>query len=131
MWPQTVLCLAIALAVAFPTVAVADAQKHEWFGTWAMNHDGHVGTIRITELKVDCAAPVWCDMGLSYTDARGTRHRGSIVGLDDRFQHLRFQILFPGNTQPFDAYLFSWDKAKLAGTTRWGGRTFGFFATRQ
>jgi hypothetical protein len=64
--PQAVLCVAIVLAVAFPTFAVADAQKHEWFGTWSMNHDGHVGTLRVAELKADCAAPVWCDMVVTY-----------------------------------------------------------------
>jgi hypothetical protein len=58
MLPQTVLCLAIVLAVAFPTFAVADAQKYEWFGTWSMNHDGPAGTLRVAELKADCAAPM-------------------------------------------------------------------------
>jgi hypothetical protein len=41
-----------------------------------------------------------------------------------------FYIDFPDNRQKFDAYLFSWDKSKMAGTTYWGGRPFGFFATK-
>ena len=42
-----------------------------------------------------------------------------------------FSLNFPNNTQKFDAYLFSWDKRKIAGVTYWGGRTFGFFALKK
>lgn len=44
---------------------------------------------------------------------------------------MAFTINFPGNTQKFDACIFSWDKAKLAGRTYWGGRTFGFSALKR
>ena len=43
---------------------------------------------------------------------------------------MRFYINFPNNKQVFDAYLFSWDKTKLAGTTYWHGRTFGFYVIK-
>ena len=96
-----------------------------------MNHDGFPGTLHITDTKADCAGPVWCDMALTYVDNKGARFSGRIVRIDDKNQHMIFQINFPGTPQRFDAYIFSWDKLKMAGTTYWGGRTFGFFATKR
>jgi hypothetical protein len=43
---------------------------------------------------------------------------------------MRFTIEFPGNPQVFDVYIFSFDKNKMAGTTVWGGRTFGVLALK-
>jgi hypothetical protein len=124
--------IGIALAATLASAMVrADAQKHEWFGTWSMNHDGHVGTLLIEDIKADCIAPAWCDMIVVYDESSGARRRVRIESFDDRFQHMHFRIVFPGNEQAFDAYVFSWDKAKMAGTTQWGGRTFGFFATKR
>ena len=100
----------------------ADAIKHEWFGTWSMNHDGHVGTLWIGDTKADCAAPVWCDMAIKYTDAQGQQYAVEIEAIDDHLQHMVFRIKFPNNVQKFDAYLFSWDKTTMAGTTYWGGQ---------
>ncbi len=123
-------CALLALLVV-PGFAFADAQKGEWFGQWSMNHDGHVGTLMITDIKADCGGPVWCDMAVRYTDSQGKTHSGKIDRIDDRLQHMAFSINFPGNTQKFDARIFSWDKKKLAGTTYWGGRTFGFYALKR
>jgi hypothetical protein len=39
----------LLLLLLSPAPLLADAQKGEWFGTWAMNHDGRMTTIR--ELK--------------------------------------------------------------------------------
>jgi hypothetical protein len=114
-----------------PTNLFADAKKTEWFGEWAMNHDGFAGTLRISDTKADCASSAWCDMAILYTDDKGVKHTGTIEKVDDKWQHMVFNINFPNNKQKFDAYIFSWDKSKLAGTTYWGGRTFGFFATRK
>lgn len=122
---------ALLLLLALPSALLGDAQKHEWFGEWSMNHDGHTGTLHISDSKVDCATSVWCDMVIRYTDSQGRTHRGRIERLDDRLQHMTFSISFPGNTQKFDAYIFSWDKAKIAGRTYWGGRTFGFYAVKR
>jgi len=122
--------LVLGIILALPVATAADAGKRDWFGDWRMNHDGHAGTLRIRELKADCAAPEWCDMNLSYVDAQGVVRTGAILRIDDRGQHMAFQINFPNNAQKFDAYIFSWQKQYLAGTTRWGGRTFGFFAMK-
>lgn len=123
----------VSLATLFlllPANVLADAKKTEWFGIWAMNHDGLAGTLRITDSKVDCATSDWCDMVINYVDNKGVSHSGSIEKIDGKGQHMVFSINFPGNRQKFDAYIFSWDKRKMAGTTYWGGRTFGFYATK-
>jgi hypothetical protein len=111
--------------------AFADAQIHEWIGDYNMNHDGLVGTLKISDSKVDCTTSQWCHLVLSYTDSNGNRYNGSIQSIDDRWQHMVFFVSFPQNQQKFDAYLFSWDKSKVAGLTYWGGRTFGFYALKK
>lgn len=110
--------------------ANADAMREDWFGAWAMNHDGHVGTLTIGDTKADCASTPWCDMSVRYVDSDGKTVRGTINRIDDHLQHMLFTVHFPGNEQRFDAFIFSWDKAKLAGLTYWGGRRFGFYAIK-
>ena len=127
----TAITLTLAFLLLLPATTFADAEKKDWFGMWAMNHDGHPGTLNITDTKVDCAGPLWCDMAVRYVDNRGMKFTGRIEKIDNNGQHMVFYINFPGNTQKFDAFIFSGDKGKLAGTTYWGGRTFGFFATRR
>jgi len=130
---RTMTFVALAFAgLLFTAVQLsADAAKSDWIGEWSMNHDGFVGSLRIAGTKADCASPAWCDMAISYADRKGVRHAGRIGKIDEEGQHMLFFIDFPGNRQQFDAYIFSWDKRKLAGTTLWGGRTFGFFATKR
>lgn len=123
--------LTLISLLLFPAPLLADAVKGEWFGTWTMNHDGFAGNLQLKELKADCANTAWCDMSVSYLDNKGIRHAGLIEKIDDKYQHLVFYINFPGNKQKFDAYIFSWDKQKLAGTTYWRGRTFGFYANKK
>ena len=117
--------------VSFPVVALPDAQVHEWIGHYNMNHDGWTGTLAIEDSKQDCATSAWCNLVLKYTDSQGKTSTGKIDTIDQKFQHMVFHINFPNNNQKFDAYLFSWDKKKMAGTTYWEGRTFGFFAIKQ
>jgi hypothetical protein len=117
--------------VAATSQAAADAQVHEWIGEYDMNHDGWIGTLKISDSKRDCATSRWCHLVLTYADSNGNQRSGSIDRIDDRWQHMAFHISFPGNRQRFDAYLFSWDKNRLAGRTYWGGRTFGFYAVRK
>jgi hypothetical protein len=131
MKKMTVMTLTLISLLLFPATLLADAEKGEWFGQWAMNHDGFAGTLRIVDTKADCASSAWCDMAISYVDNKGVRHAGRIEKIDDKGQHMVFYINFPGNRQKFDAYIFSWDKQKLAGTTYWGGRTFGFYASKR
>ena len=127
----TVITLTLAFLLVLPAESFADATKQEWYGSWSMNHDGFAGTLTITDTKVDCAGPLWCDMAISYRDNKGVKHNGRIERIDSNGQHMVFYINFPGSRQKFDAFIFSWDKGKLAGTTYWGGRTFGFYATKR
>ncbi len=131
MKKTTLITLTLIGLLLFPTNIFADAQKQEWFGDWAMNHDGLAGTLRIADTKADCASSLWCDMAISYLDDKGVRHTGKIEKIDDKWQHMAFVINFPNNQQKFDAYIFSWDKSKMAGTTVWGNRKFGFYATKK
>ena len=130
MKKRTILMLTLLALLLLSTNAFADAAKGEWFGRWTMNHDGRTGVLLIGDSKVDCATSAWCDMTIFYTDDRGTKYSGKIEKVEDKWQHMTFYINFPNNRQRFDAYIFSWDKNKLAGTTIWGGRTFGFYATK-
>jgi len=123
-----ILLLWIAI---FSVVALADAQVYEWIGRYDMNHDGWTGTLTIEDSKQDCVTSPWCHLALKYRDSQGKTFTGKIAAIDNKYQHMVFYINFPNNTQKFDAYLFSWDKNKMAGTTYWGGRTFGFFAIKQ
>ena len=118
------------LVVLAPARTRADAQIAEWIGDYAMIHDGHRGTLRIADSKADCATTPWCHLVVAYTGPDGRRHGARIRQIDQRFQHMALDIAFPGNMQRFDAYIMSWDKARIAGTTVWGGRTFGFYAIK-
>lgn len=118
------------LVLLAPARTRADAQVAEWIGEYAMFHDGHRGTLRIADSKADCATTPWCHLVVTYTGPDGRRHGARIRQIDQRFQHLALDIAFPGNTQRFDAYIMSWDKTRMAGTTVWNGRTFGFYAVK-
>jgi hypothetical protein len=127
----TIITMAFMSLFLFPDPLLADAQKGEWFGAWAMNHDGFAGTLKIVGTKADCASSAWCDMAINYVNNNGIKYTGSIEKIDSKGQHMVFYINFPQNQQKFDAYIFSWDKQKLAGTTYWGGRNFGFYAVKK
>lgn len=103
----------------------------DWVGEYTMNHDGWQGVLRITETKMDCERPAWCSLALDYWDANQTRYAGRVEKIDGNGQHMVFTIDFRGNPQKFDAYLFGWDRRRMAGTTTWGGSVFGFYAVRE
>jgi len=125
-----VLVVSLMLLVV-PARIGADAQIAEWIGDYAMNHDGHRGTLTIADSKADCAGSAWCHLVASYTGTDGVRHPARIRQIDQAHQHMVLEISFPGNRQRFDAYLMSWDKTAIAGTTVWGQRTFGFYAIKR
>jgi len=126
-----ILLFALACVLAQPISVLADAQVNEWIGKWTFSLDGRPGVFEVVETKADCASSPWCNYILRYTDDQGKQFTGTINKIDNKFQHMSFTIKFDNNNnQKFDSYLFSWDKNKMAGTTVWGGRTFGFFATK-
>jgi len=124
------LVFLLTLILFYSNQSSADAVKEDWYGTYTMNHDGWKGQLFIRELKADCGGPLWCDMNIAYTNHKGERISGKIEKIDDKNQHMVFHLQFPNNKQKFDAYIFSWDKNYIAGTTYWGGRTFGFYAKK-
>ncbi|HEY7191526.1 MAG TPA: hypothetical protein VH436_33480 [Vicinamibacterales bacterium] len=121
----------LVMLLAAPLRAGADAQINEWIGNYTMSHDGLQGTLRIGDSRADCAAPAWCRLTASYIDSNGMPLRATIRVMDQAWQHMVLYIAFPNNMQRFDAYLMSWDKNRIAGTTMWQGRTFGFYAFKR
>lgn len=103
-------------------VARADATPADWIGDWKLNHDGHLGTLVIRQ-----AAKGWI---ISY-QPKGKQcwYVADEPTLSDKGQHLSLTFNFDGNRQPFDLYIFSWDKHSLGGTTVWSNRTFGVSGT--
>lgn len=119
-----------AFLLLLSPLVMADADRQDWIGEYGINHDGHPGTLRITQGK--CRRGLPCTgLAVQYADENGTEYRGSVLVVDENGQHMRFTINFPGNAQIFDVYIFSFDKSKLAGTTLWGGRTFGVMAQKR
>ncbi|MCK5728750.1 MAG: hypothetical protein KAG10_00425 [Methylococcales bacterium] len=122
--------ITLAIMLCIPLHASADTKSWEWLGEYTMNHDGWIGTLSIRENKADCMTSSWCSMAIHYKTSKGEHYQGRIEKINEKGQHMVFHLNFPNNTQKFDAYLFSWDKNKMAGITYWGGRKFGFYATK-
>lgn len=118
------------LVLLFPPLAYSDINPADWLGKYQMNHDGWPGTLVISDSKSGCTTSPWCSFVISYIDNKGVSHTGAIDVIDQQGQHMIFNLNFPGNTQRFDGYIFSWDKNKMAGITYWHGRTFGFYALK-
>lgn len=119
-----------ALAL-LPTFAAADARIEDWVGRYRMNHDGWPGRLMIVATHRVCHQPAWCGLVMRYIDQQGRAHHGEILAIQSANQHMVFDLAFPGNRQRFSGFLFSHDRNHIAGTTVWGGRTFGFFAERE
>jgi hypothetical protein len=105
-------------------------------GTWTMNHDGWKGSLSLTTAGTGWyqdGSGNWYTTGTGnaiggwYKDQDGASHSvvGAVFG-----RELRFYIWF-GSWQPFDGYIYSWDKGLMSGVTYWGGYDFGFTAARQ
>jgi hypothetical protein len=122
--------LACFLLFLVPVQLRADADRQDWIGEYAMNHDGHLGTLRIMPSIRKCSRMPCPGLEVQYVDEHGAAYTGSVDVLDQAGQHMTFTLEFPGNPQVFNVYIFSFDKTKLAGTTVWGGRTFGVLAAR-
>src|SRR5882724_12603793 len=91
------LTIVVVLVLFFPTYLFADAQIQEWFGKYAMNHDGWIGTLIISDSKVHCGGPPWCSMVIRYVDSNRVTRTGSIEKIEDKGLHMVFYIDFPGN----------------------------------
>jgi hypothetical protein len=110
--------------------------RDAFLGTWKMNHDGWKGS-----LSLSTAATGWYQDGSGnwyttgagnavggwYKDSDGASHSvvGAVFG-----RELKFYVWF-GWWQPFDGYVYSWDKGLMSGACYWNGLDFGFTAARQ
>ncbi|MEX1000252.1 MAG: hypothetical protein WD000_09915 [Thermodesulfobacteriota bacterium] len=118
------------LILLLPPLAYSEIKPTDWIGTYQMNHDGWRGTLVISDSKSGCTTSPWCSFVVSYINDKGVSNTGTIDAIDQQGQHMVFYLDFPENKQKFDGYIFSWDKSKMAGTTYWHGRTFGFYAVK-
>jgi hypothetical protein len=121
----------VAFLMLSPVLLCADADRLDWVGDYAMNHDGHPGTLRIVASKKGCKTLPCPYLAVRYIDEHGSSFPAFVNAIDDRGQHMQFTVAFPANPQVFDVYIFSFDKTKLAGTTLWQGRTFGVYAEKR
>jgi len=101
--------------------------ENGWVGIWDMDHDGWLGTLTISGLV---NIPLGILPPLTVIDASYKASDGTVSPVDGFVdaadsQHLSLSISFPGNSQPFQLYKFSWERDNAAGTTEWGGSTFG------
>ena len=127
---MTLLRPLLAALLLLPATLHADATRGDWMGGYAMDHDGHQGTLTIASSPRHCIVAGCIDLIARYVDQRGDSFPVAVTAFDENGQHLGLTIDFPGSPQPFDLYIFSFEKTRLAGTTVWQGRTFGVTATR-
>ena len=66
-------------------------------------------------------------MRIRYQRPGEDRQSGTSGSIEQQGQHMTFQVA----GRDFDAYLFSWDHNKMAGSYASGGRRFGFYAVKQ
>lgn len=80
-----------------------------WLGSYAVNHDGWRGTLRINSVTPFAA---------TYTDDKG--HTTVVHGTVEAHE-LKMTI----GSQPFDLLYHTWESGVFSGTTVWSGTTFG------
>jgi hypothetical protein len=126
---RALAAVVVALPLFCTATARADAEVADWFGRYEMNHDGHVGQLVLLRQSLDGEEP-WKRWVIRYRDAGETRWlEGKVTYISQKNQRMEFEIEFgKGDVRKFDAYIFSWDKTKMAGTERYRDRTFGFYA---
>lgn len=100
-----------------------------WLGSWAMNHDGWSGTLTWEQRT---PLPFLGDL-LTGTYTQPGRAPIPVSGLlTPGIPHqCQVSIAFDAsNDQPFTLLHHTWERDVIAGTTQWGGRTFGVQAFR-
>ncbi|MBN2200182.1 MAG: hypothetical protein JW747_10080 [Candidatus Aminicenantes bacterium] len=122
-----VVWLAAGIMLAAAAAAETQIPKTDFYGTWAMSHDGWPGKLvlrasgKAKELKGDY---VGAD-GL-IRSARGTVESHKVVlTLDLKGTSSE------SDDQVFDGYLFTQGRAAMAGTTRYAGVVYGWYAVKE
>ena len=119
-------------------------------GTWDMVHDDWVGVLtidapdqRLNSIDGACAYSSYVVDGTYVGVSGATRSvRGWFQGRDGNWRRSQpcpssnhkfsFTIDFdPVNPQPFEGYLFTWERRRMAGFTWWVGIPFGWYAKKR
>jgi hypothetical protein len=121
-----VLFLAMA-AIAWASPAFAQVPKTDFYGTWAMNHDGWQGQLVLR------GAGIPAGLFGDYVGADGKVHfvQGSV---EDHKVVLYIDLKdtkgLPDDDQRFEGYLFTQSRNAMAGTTTWGNVHYGWSAVK-
>lgn len=98
----------------------AAALMTAWLGDWEINDDGLVATLRVTQRPVAGTEP-GRDLRIEYVNPDDVTFNGWVRKCDPRWHHLSFYVSFGAVSRDFDAYLFKWDKRRLAGVSEGHG----------
>jgi hypothetical protein len=111
----------------------------DWPGTLVINPPDQ----RLCGIDGSCTYCSWVVDG-TYTGATGVGRfvHGTFQGQDTNRRRaepcpnsdhrIAFTIAFdPSNPQPFEGYVFTWEKKTLAGYTWWAGIPFGWYARKR
>jgi hypothetical protein len=103
-----------------------------WLGAWALNHDGWRGQLIITSvIALPWPLSAMQVVDGQYIDQNGVAHAVHGILPDAGHPHIAsLTIAFGGDPQPFTLHAYTWEASNLAGTTQWGGRTFGVYGHR-
>jgi hypothetical protein len=120
-----VLLVLATIAGGFP--AFAQVSKQDFFGNWAMNHDGWEGTLVLR------AAGIPGGLFGDYLAADGKVHfvQGSVEAHMIVFYiDLKDTKGLPEDDQRFEGYLFTQSRQAMAGTTSWASTLYGWSAVK-
>ena len=112
-------------------LAVAQGTLDAWIGTWDLDVDGHMHQLYVQTSDRTCDLTPWCALDLVYRDNTGNRHPARIVTMENKYS-LTFEVKVDEHTTlRYNAYMFTGDRNRLAGTTKLGGATRGFSGIRR
>ncbi|MCX6557525.1 MAG: hypothetical protein NTW95_08885 [Candidatus Aminicenantes bacterium] len=122
-----VVVLLVFTTIAGGRLAFAQVTKQDFFGTWAMNHDGWEGTLVLR------AAGIPGGLFGDYLAADGKVHfvQGSVEAHKIVFYvDLKDTKGLPEDDQRFEGYLFTQSRQAMAGTTTWANIVYGWSAAK-
>jgi len=119
------------------TPAGGTLRPESYLGRWSLVHDGWRGTLVFSRvgqpMAVDPKIVIdFVALEGTYTPAGGSPVPASAQVRIANPQDITFWIHFAdGDVQTFRGRLFGHEQGIMAGTTDWGGATYGFMAVRQ
>lgn len=119
--------LAVGLLLAWTATAFGQVPKQDFYGTWAMNHDGWTGKLVLRGAGAPGALMGEYVGGDGQVRAvKGTAESHKVV----------LTIDLKGTTgtaddQAFEGYLFTQNRSAMAGTTKYAGAAYGWYALKE